>query len=376
LAFGVGMLVGGTSVQVRRLVLLFPAVAGAFLLVARRPGAFEEPVRQHFAVVAVEPLTEAADGIHVPTLALAGLIGAAVVLFSCRRWPAQTLAALGIAFVATAFSAAASIGHDVGDVAADRSVVEAARGHLLADRAGRLCIALDGHDVDDPAFQRGYRLALLEARVEDWDSTGGAPPCSDAVISVRADLASSWPGATLLEAENAARQLLWVLPGELQESLPDERRGLEQPAAPLPAGPIAIVEILDVDPATTSPDGTFAVRMRLTNRSLHPFVPSAALSDWVGGVAAGLEWRSPDASGRLGDPVRVHLPRIVWPGESVEIQGVIRPLVSGRPLDPGDWMLRAELVQEGMRWFGDDVADETVVEITGQTGADEPVVEP
>jgi hypothetical protein len=29
-----------------------------------------------------------------------------------------------------------------------------------------------------------------------------------------------------------------------------------------------------------------------------------------------------------------------------------------------------------MRWFGDDVADETVVEITGQTGGEEPVVEP
>jgi hypothetical protein len=96
----------------------------------------------------------------------------------------------------------------------------------------------------------------------------------------------------------------------------------------------------------------------------------------VGGVAVGLEWRSPDSSERLGDPVRVHLPRIVWPGDSVELQGVIPPLLSGRPLDPGTWLLRAELVQEGMRWFGDDVADETVVEITGQTGGEEPVVEP
>ena len=161
-----------------------------------------------------------------------------------------------------------------------------------------------------------------------------------------------------------------------QRALPDERRGLEQPAAPLPAGPIAIVEILDVDPATASPDGRFAVSVRVTNRSVHPFVPSAALRDWFGGVAVGLELRPPDASGLVGDPVRLHLPRIVWPGDSVEIQGVIRPLVSGRPLDAGDWMLRAELVQEGMRWFGDDVADETLVEITGQTGSEEPVVEP
>ena len=370
LAFGAGMLVAGTTVQIRRLVLVFPAAAGAFLLIARRPTAFEEPVSQHFAVVAVEPLTEAGHGFHVPTLALAGVVGAAGVLLSCRRWPAQTLAALGIVFWATAVSAAVSIERDVDDVDTDRSVVEAVRTHLLAAGPGRPCIALDGHEVDDSAFQRAYRVALLQARFEDWDSTGDEPPCSAAVISARADLSASWPGATVLEAEDGARQLLWVLPGELQESLPDDRRGLEQPAAPLPAGPIATIEILDVDPATASPDARIAVSVRLTNRSVHPFVPSAALSDWVGGVAVGIEWRGPDASERLGDPVRVHLPRIVWPGDSVELTSVIRPLLPGRPLDPGVWLLRAELVQEGIQWFGDDVADETAVEVTGQADVD------
>jgi hypothetical protein len=373
LAFGTAALLGGTTVPVRRLVVLFPAAAGAFLLVARGPRAFEEPLPRHFATVGVEPLRDLADRIHVPTIAFAGLVGASVVLFAARRWPVKTLVALGVAFTATAVSSVASIADDVVDVGNSRSIVDAVRQHLLVDGSGRPCIALDAQGVDDAAFQRGYRLALLDARLEDWDSMGDEPPCSAAVISARADLSASWPGATLLEAENRARDLLWVLPGELQESLPQERRGLEQPAASLPAGPIATIEVVDIGPAAASPDDLITVRMRLTNMSDRPFVPSGSLRDWTGGVAVGLEWRRADTNEPLAEPQRVHLPRVVWPGDVVEIESAIRPVLFGRPLDAGDWLLRAELVQEGVRWFGDDVSAATVVEITGHSDGDEPV---
>lgn len=231
-----------------------------------------------------------------------------------------------------------------------------------------VCAGLDQAVLTDFATQELYRINNLDRDYVFVDTldleAGAAPPgCVGVIVSERADLASVLPGWRPVAAEPQRPQWLWVAPEHLNRF--DQVLGaspgsaIEQPAALVEVAPLGGPEIDD--------ENLFPVLVRLTNTSAEAFIPAGNLPDGVGGIRVGLEWRDPgEPLERIHEPIRVALPRILLPGESIVLEGEMTTTVPGFEAEPGTWVLRAEVVQEFVRWFDGDGFSETSVVVEGQ----------
>jgi hypothetical protein len=202
----------------------------------------------------------------------------------------------------------------------------------------------------------GYGFWLDRVTFRLFDAAAGERPADDLVIA-----SSSWsaPGSRLIAAEAGMDQALWVLPGPLQADL--ERRGWlipTDPTAPLPdAASRSRIERLDGDePITMAGAETVSLRFRVEHAGQGaPWMPSGAMTSPWGSVRLGGQWSLEAGEGAApvaSFPLRGELPRVVRPGEAVEIgMDVSARNPGGAPLKPGSYVLEISLVQEGVRWF-------------------------
>ncbi|HMA29588.1 MAG TPA: hypothetical protein VKS23_06975 [Thermoanaerobaculia bacterium] len=85
----------------------------------------------------------------------------------------------------------------------------------------------------------------------------------------------------------------------------------------------------------------------------HVTVRNASPVEWRGGrglpnaLNLAYHWLSPGGETLVFDGRRTPLPRRVAPGESVSLEAAIDV-----PVQPGDYVLELDLVQESVAWFG------------------------
>jgi hypothetical protein len=201
----------------------------------------------------------------------------------------------------------------------------------------------------------GYRFWLDRIPFRLFDAAAGERPADNLVIASR-----SWsaPGIRLIAAEAGMDQALWVLPGPLQADL--ERRGWlipSDPAAPLPEAAFrSRIERLDGDgPVVLGSYGSGPGSAHLRFRVEHvgqgaPWMPAGALESPWGAVRLGAQWL--ESSPVTGYSPRGELPRVVRPGEAVEVELTLEASPpGGLSPHPGSYVLEVALVQEGVRWF-------------------------
>lgn len=203
----------------------------------------------------------------------------------------------------------------------------------------------------------GYQIWLDRVPFRLFDAAAGEQPLDDLVIASR-----SWkmPGARLIAAEAGMDQALWVRPGPLQADL--DRRGWlipADPAAPLPELAFhSRIERLDGGgPVVLGIYGSGPGSVRLRFRVEHagqgaPWVPASALGSPWGAVRLGAQWvGAPPVDGYSP---RGELPRMVRPGEAVEVELTLEAVSpGGLSPNPGSYVLEIALVQEGVRWFSE-----------------------
>jgi hypothetical protein len=102
----------------------------------------------------------------------------------------------------------------------------------------------------------------------------------------------------------------------------------------------------DALPVRLSKGAGATLRLRVTNAGDTVWLPATA--DGVGAVAVG--GRLTDGAGAtVRDHLRTPLPAVVLPGEEVSVACAIPRIAA-----PGDYVLRLDLVAEGVRWFAED----------------------
>lgn len=214
------------------------------------------------------------------------------------------------------------------------------------------CVALDQSDLTDFFTQESYRVNDLERDYLFWSSESGEqPPCDSFVISESSSLGNVLVGWRPVAVEQDRRAWLWVSPDVDGQVAVRVIRPL--PGQPL-FEPTADVSI-DVTVGAIRTGEAAPVVVEFTNTSTQTYVPIRNVPSGIGGVQVGLEWRDPDQPDeRLHEPVRVAVPGLVRPGDTVVVEGVLPVNIAGAPGREGVWLVRAELVQESVEWFGVD----------------------
>ncbi len=224
------------------------------------------------------------------------------------------------------------------------------------------CVALDQTDLSGFWAQENYRVHRLDIAFPFWRSGEiAAVPC-DVVISSRADLGDVLPGWSAIGAENGHRQWLWVAPSLARSSVLEPLVVRPAPGSPLDEG-TAELTVLAVE---LDEDGeTYELSVEIENTSDDVYVGAEHLPDSIGSVRLGVEWRSPESPHeRIHEPFRSDF-GLLRPGESAVIDIALRRSATPQT-ERGDgetWIIRLELVQEGVAWFEDAAAATAVVEL-------------
>jgi hypothetical protein len=203
----------------------------------------------------------------------------------------------------------------------------------------------------------GYQFWLDGIRFQLFDGTAGERPRDPLVIAPKAWGAQA-AGFRLVAGEPGMDQALWVAPGPLQAEL--DRRGWmipADPSAPLPPEACrSRIERLDGgdEPLILQAGGREPLRFRVEHAGRGTaWIPlGSTISPW-GSVRLGAQWFRPgEAAPFEALPSRAELPRMLRPGEVVEIEMAVRAeRAEGVPLAPGSYILEVALVQEGVQWF-------------------------
>lgn len=203
----------------------------------------------------------------------------------------------------------------------------------------------------------GYQFWLSRVRFHFFDAAAGETPRDPLVVAPKA-WGDRAPGFRLVAGEPALDQALWVAPGPLQEEL--DRRGWLVPAdlsAPLPPEVCrSRIQRLDEggEPLIQQAGAGGSLRFRVEHAGRgKPWSPLGTIESPWGSVRLGAQWFRPGESVPVDSlPLRAELPRMLRPGDAVEIEMAVpasRP--DGTPLPPGSYVLEVALVQEGVQWF-------------------------
>lgn len=337
-----------------RLIFALPTI-GALLVLARGPEAFQGRSLL-LNIAGVFPVVDWVGTIRLSTITLFGVV-AIIVVGAALRW--NFLA--GGVFLTAVFLATAGF-------AIDRSAaaIEVLDGQddliaVIADNPAD-CIALDIWQLADRWHQENYRLSLDDQRFSYWSSAAEDPPCSDLVISQRADLDDVVPGSSVIAVEPFGHQALWVLPGPRQDAIDaSEHPSIRDPLAPFPEDQSATVRISTDVPFLTI--GTsFETTADVENLGPFGFFPQGGFATVAGSVNLGLEFRlaeQPDV--RRHEPFRVRMPTAVGPGDRVKLTQVLRPEDIDPSIEPGSYLLVGSLVQEGIGWT--EFSDAMLIEV-------------
>lgn len=223
-------------------------------------------------------------------------------------------------------------------------------------------MALDQSEVHGFWQGENYRLQSPDIDFPFWRSESGSDlPCPDLVVTSRSDLDSVLSGWVPVAVEPEAPVWLWASPEAQLEHFADTAI-VPPPGRPLPAL-TAEIKIVRVEPPATEVEA-YLVVVQITNTSEYTYVPIGNLPLPEGSVRIGFEWRDPDDPfSRMHEPTRREFVDLIRPGESIELEFGMWPDVGDFVVDEGRWLLRAELVQEGMQWAGNAAAGQIEVEI-------------
>ncbi len=183
-------------------------------------------VENPFNVLALYPVLAAMGGVEPLALAAVGVAAAAAFLSVARRHVGLAVGLALVAFLGLAMRMAFfNLPRDHYDPRAQERVV-AETVNAIDARFGVECVGADR--ARQPIYHvQLYRWYIDDARIVEFSSDVGEPdaPCGSLVVSGRADLHTSYPGARLVTREGRdVESYLWVLPGELQEQLEVEGR--------------------------------------------------------------------------------------------------------------------------------------------------------
>jgi hypothetical protein len=330
------------------------AGSGAVLDASRSAAGLHAPI-VYLNVMGLQPALEASGRIDIALIS-AGAIGAVILVLVLVRWQGLLVVAplLVAAGVASAAYSASTMVSDSHQRQLQRVVIHAVG---LVDRtAGPVrCVAYD-KAISMEWTTANDQTFLPTVRFVPFDSATAGRPCSPLVLTQRLDLATSYPGARLMAAENYAASYLWILPGAVQDRL--GRAGMLLPPGfptALPAGAYRS-QVRVLGSATTK--SSVQLRLAVSNRGKGaPWLsersfPAAATKGWVSVVAVLIPIGPTvaPASVLFAGAVRSQLPRELWPGET-DIQTVTLDQVGGSPLAAGRYQLTLGLVQEGYSYF-------------------------
>ncbi len=213
------------------------------------------------------------------------------------------------------------------------------------------CIALDIWQLSDRWHQENYRLNLDEQTFSYWSSATEDPPCSDLVISQRADLDDVVPGASVIAVEPFGRQALWVLPGRRQDTIDaGGQPSIRDPLAPFSADQAATVH-LSTDVSILTIGTSFETMADVENSGPLGLFPQEGFATVAGSVNLGLEFRLADQPDvRRHEPFRIRMSTAVGSGDGLKLTQELRPEDIDPSIEPGTYLLFASLVQEGIGW--------------------------
>lgn len=206
----------------------------------------------------------------------------------------------------------------------------------------------------------GYQFWLDRTEFRLFNSTtGDDPPDVDLLIASETWSGAESFGGRLIAVEPRLDQGLWVLPGELQDSL--ERGGFLLSSDPVRELPVeAMASSIAVERGLRAGDvlrpgevRSVQVRVRHEGKG-SPWVPLGAWapSPVEGSVRLVARWIP--VGGRDVAAVQLaELPRTVLPGEEVLVTMRISPTRDGLSLGSGEYVVRLALVQEGVKAFED-----------------------
>lgn len=340
-------------------VVCLPPVLALFLLVTVGPERFEGRTLL-LNIAAVFPVVDYVGGIRLPQLATFGIAFTVVTILGFQR---HFLVGAGVLCIPFLAAAQLSI-----DRSAAALVVLDKQDELLNDLAevrvatGVECVALDIWQLPDRWHQENYRLRLDDLTFSYWSSSTPEPPCSDLIVSQRADLDDLFPGALIVDVEPFGQQALWVLPGPIADSLTTADVVTESdPLAPFP--PTQSVQLeLTLDTAEVVSGSTLAFTITVTNGGPGALFPLQAFNTTTGTVSLGVEFRLAEAVAEpLTEPYRIGLPSVVSEDEGIDVRFEAIATSSAGPLPPGYYVLLVTVVQEGVAWT--DFTTSQVVEV-------------
>lgn len=344
--------------RIRRLAIVVPVLA-AGLVIVRGPEAFQGRTLL-LNIAGVFPVVDLVGTIRLSVITLFGvcfLFGVGAVL----RWRFE----IGGLLLAAVFGAIGMF--SISRSAAAIDVLDQ-QDELLAEiteLAGNVdCVALDIWQLPDRWHQENYRLSLDDQVFEYWSSATPEPPCSDLVLSQRSDLDDVVPGATVIAVEPFGRQALWVLPGTLQDAI--DATSDPTIAAPLDTLPPEQQAVIALDLDTTTFDLGTPIDISVSVHNLGPLglFPQDGFAGVTGSVNLGLEFELVDEPGlRRQEPFRVRLPAALGPDEQVDLFQMLTAEQIDPTIQPGQYILVASLVQEGVSWT--QLSDAITVEVRG-----------
>lgn len=347
-----------TTARVRRLMVFVPVLAAA-LVIVRGPEAFQGRTLL-LNIAGVFPVVDTVGSIRLSTITLFGvcfMLGVSLML----RWRFEA----GGLLLASVFLAIGMFSIDRSAAAIDvLDQQDQLLPELVALSDDVACVALDIWQLPDRWHQENYRLSLNDQSFEYWSSATSEPPCSDLVLSQRSDLDDVIPGATVIAVEPFGRQALWVLPGALQDAIDATNNPtIVAPLDPLPPEQQATIT-LEVDATVLDLGTPLDIRVSVENLGPLGFFPQDGFAGVAGSVNLGLEFELVDAPGvRRQEPFRVRFPAALGPGEQVTLSQALTPEQIDPALQPGQYILVASLVQEGIGWT--QLSDAITVEVRG-----------
>ena len=349
LIIGVIELLGERTEDARRFIVAAPAAAGVILVAVRGTDAFTGR-EQLLNVAAIEPIVRLA-GIDIFWISLVGFVGAAALFQLVKWWHFKGLVVLALAYLVSSVFVYDRAIAALGNLDTDQELGGVLTDELLPLVASdQRCVSIDDFDIESasPWRQQNYRLEHFDIEFRRWDSSSNEAPCGAFVLTPRSDLETVLPGSLLVAVEPANNFVVWFV-GD-QSSV---RGGpIEGSAAPTDfLEKITLLELSDAK-VVSFDDDALSLEITLTNTTDEILVPSQALPSGFGGVAVGAEWKVPSDDERLHEPRRAPLPRIIFPGDQVVLEGELAYEIDDFVAGPGPWTVHFEVVQEGWRWSG------------------------
>jgi hypothetical protein len=344
----------------RRAALIAMAILllAGLLLATRGPEAFDGRMLL-LNIAGVFPIVDTVGDIRLSIIGLAGVAAILIAATASRIRPALGLTVVVLGFLWTSWFS----------IERSAAAIEILDGQdelvaVLEDLSGTVdCVALDIWQLPDRWHQENYRLTVNRQEFRYWSSAAPEEPCSDLVISRRADLDDIVPGAAVVAVEPFGQQALWVLPGPTMAAV-EARLGppIEGPLDPLPPNQMAIVK-LETDVTTTSPAGLLDLVVVIENAGPGGLFPEFGFADVLGSVNIGVELRPADEPDvRVHEPIRIRLTAALGPEGRMEIARRLRPIDIQPSVEPGSYVMVASLVQEGIAWTDFDAS--VAIEIT------------